>query len=169
MRNEDVSLPDACIRLKDSKNGKERMIPLSDSLKSVCEEYVSRKALMPFKSTGEDFFFVNLQGRPCTWGGVHSCFQKILRHASIPKHHHGPRIHDLRHTFAVHSLAQMVEAGIDLYCSLPILSTFLGHGSLRATDAYVRLTAEMYPALLKDVDLVCLNVFPPKSDIHEAD
>ena len=66
----------------------------------------------------------------------------------------------LRHTFAVTSLAQMAEAGVDLYSTLPILSAYLGHKSLNSTDNYVRLTAEMFPGLLKDVDMVCLNVFP---------
>jgi integrase len=81
--------------------------------------------------------------------------------------HHGPRVHDLRHTFAVTSLAQMAESGIDLYCTLPILSAYLGHQSLSATDSYVRLTAGMYPGLLKDIDMVCLNVFPD-INCHEA-
>lgn len=61
----------------------------------------------------------------------------------------------------------MAEAGSDLYYSLPVLSTYLGHQSLEATNAYVRLTAEMYPGLLKDVDLICLNVFP-KTEIYAA-
>ena len=54
----------------------------------------------------------------------------------------------------------MAEQDIDLYCSLPTLSTYLGHQSLEATNAYVRLTAEMYPGLIKDADLITLNVFP---------
>lgn len=88
----------------------------------------------------------------------------MLRAAGIAKNDTGPRLHDLRHTFSVHALAGMAESGIDLYCSLPILSTYLGHQSLEATNAYVRLTAEMYPGLLKDVDFICLNVFPKTSN-----
>lgn len=71
-----------------------------------------------------------------------------------------PRVHDLRHTYAVTALASMADTGIDLYVSLPILSNYLGHQSLEATNYYVRLTANMFPGLLKDVDLFCLNVFP---------
>jgi integrase len=69
-------------------------------------------------------------------------------------------VHDLRHTFAVTSLAQMAESGVDLYAMMPILSKYLGHQSLSATDSYVRLTSEMYPALLRNIDMICLNVFP---------
>jgi len=69
-------------------------------------------------------------------------------------------VHDLRHSFAVHSLATMAEAGMDLYCSLPVLSTYLGHQSLKATNSYVRLTADMYPGLIRKIDLICFDVFP---------
>lgn len=74
----------------------------------------------------------------------------------------------LRHTFAVTSLAHMAESGIDLYASLPILSNYLGHRSIGATDHYVRLTANMYPDLINDMDTVCLDVFP-KFRNYEAD
>ena len=49
---------------------------------------------------------------------------------------------------------------MDLYCSLPILSAFLGHQSLKATDVYVRLTAEMYPELIHKVNTEYLTIFP---------
>ena len=62
----------------------------------------------------------------------------------------------------------MSEAGIDLYASFPILSNYLGHQSLEGTNHYVRLTASMYPDLLKDVDQICLDVFP-KFNNYETD
>ena len=62
--------------------------------------------------------------------------------------------------FAVHSMAAMAESGLDLYYSLPILSEYLGHQSLEATDKYVRLTSEMYPGLLNDADTICSYAFP---------
>jgi len=54
----------------------------------------------------------------------------------------------------------MADAGIDLYASLPILSNYLGHQGLGSTNHYVRLTANMYPDLIRDVDTICLDVFP---------
>jgi integrase/recombinase XerD len=80
----------------------------------------------------------------------------------------GPRVHDLRHTFAVTSLANMAESGIDLYVSLPVLSTYLGHQSLESTNQYVRLTKHIYPHLINDVNLICQDVFP-KYRNHETD
>ena len=60
----------------------------------------------------------------------------------------------------IFSLAKMAEEGMDLYCSLPILSTYLGHQSLRATNNYVRLTSEMYPELIRKIDIIGFDIFP---------
>ncbi|NMD03081.1 MAG: tyrosine-type recombinase/integrase [Bacteroidales bacterium] len=169
LQNKDVNLTDNFLVIRDSKNGKQRMIPISESLSSVCKEYARYRDLLPLSRSENDRFFVSLNGSACTEDAVYRRFQDILKMAGIPfvGNHNGPRVHDLRHTFAVTSLAHMAESGVDLYSTLPILSTYLGHQSLSSTNSYVRLTAEMYPGLLKDIDMVCLNVFP---DIkcHEA-
>src|SRR3546814_2789192 len=94
-------------------------------------------------------FFSRQDGQIYTVASIYRWFRKILYRAGIS---HGgigtgPRIHDFRHTFACHSLAQMSRAGLDLYYSLPLLSTYMGHRSLSATDGYVRLTEHMYPGL----------------------
>ena len=78
------------------------------------------------------------------------------------------RLHDLRHAFSVHSFVAMAESGLDLYYSLPLLSEYLGHQSLEATDKYVRLTSDMYPKLLSNVNTICSYAFP-EVKVHEAD
>lgn len=160
LKNKDVNRDDNYLIVRDSKNGKERIIPVSSSLSDVLKEYVKYRNLMPLAISGNDCFFITLSGSGCNRDHVRKWFRKILSTAGISRDDHGPRLHDLRHTFSVHTLAMMAESGTDLYCSLPILSTYLGHQSLEATNDYVRLTSEMYPGLLKDVDLICLNVFP---------
>lgn len=162
LKNREVNLVEKYIVIKDSKNGKQRMIPISDSLTEVCKDYVIHRDSLPLKKTEDCCFFISLNGTSCTTDTVYRLFQDILRMAGIPfvGNHHGPRLHDLRHTFAVTSLANMGQNGVDLYSMLPILSTYLGHQSLSSTNSYVRLTAEMFPNLLKDVDRICLNVFP---------
>ncbi len=66
----------------------------------------------------------------------------------------------LRHSFSCHSFVKLSDEGMDLYCSWPYLSTYLGHQSLKATEQYVRLTAQTYPELLKDTDRLYVDVFP---------
>ena len=160
---DDVNLDENYLHVKDCKNGRERIIPIADSLSSACREYLKYRKLLPVKKTNSRYFFVNLDGNNArNNSSVRIWFRKCLRMAGIPYtgRHHGPRIHDLRHTFAVHSLASMVEDGIDLYVSLPVLSNYLGHQSLEATGHYVRLTANMYPNLVSNMNIVCLDVFP---------
>jgi integrase/recombinase XerD len=54
----------------------------------------------------------------------------------------------------------MTDSGMDIYNALPILSTYVGHQSISATNMYLRLTAEMYPDLLKKVDASYNYIFP---------
>lgn len=162
LKDKDINLDDHYFILRDCKNGKERMIPISQSMASVCKEYVISRNKLPLYQPKNNNFFISANGFAIKHRAVYSKFRNILKIAGINYvgNHLGPRIHDLRHTFSVHSLAMMAESGMDLYCSLPILSTYLGHKSLQSTNCYVRLTADMYPELLKDVDVICLNVFP---------
>jgi integrase len=170
LKNEDVNLKDKYIHVRDSKNGKARIIPISDTLASVFEQYISYRDELLVNLKATNYFFVNHNGKKCIYGVALTWFHKCLEKAQIQRlrRNHGPRIHDLRHTFAVTSLASMAEAGIDLYASIPVLSTYLGHQSFAATNHYVRITASMYPNLIKEIDTVCLNVFP-KFRNYEAD
>lgn len=162
LKDKDVNLQEAYLKIKDSKNGKERIIPISKSLVDVCKTYKKYRNQLSHIERKSDYFFVKLNGQKCSWLSVSKWFKKALEIAKIPygAEKHGPRLHDLRHTFAVTALASMAEAGLDLYVSLPILSNYLGHQSLESTEHYVRLTANRYPDLIEDVNLICLNVFP---------
>jgi integrase len=72
----------------------------------------------------------------------------------------GPRVHDFRHTFSVYSLKAMTDKGMDIYCALPLLSTYLGHASLSATGQYVRLTQDMFPEIIEKVNAIAAFVIP---------
>lgn len=156
--NKDVNLADKYFILRETKNGKERLIPFSDTLSEVLNTYVSYRERLPIETSENTPFFINLRGQKCSRAVILKKFNRILISIGIPK---GKiRVHDLRHTFAVHSLAKMAEEGIDLYCMLPVLSAYLGHQSFQATNNYVRLTAQMYPELIRDVDTISYDLFP---------
>ena len=164
LKNKDVDFNKRCLYVRKSKNGTERIAPLSDSLINVLKQYLHYRDQMPIPRINDtnSYFFVSPEGTNCCQGSVYNWFRKALTLSGIPHigDHQGPRVHDLRHTFAVHSLVQMAKSGQDLYYSLLLLSTCLGHKSLDATDQYVRLTSEMYPDLLKDQNGICAYVFP---------
>lgn len=160
---EDVNLEDKTLLLRNCKNGKDRVIPLSDSLTQVCCDYLQyRNHLSTLTSNMTASFFVSPEGTNVKAEIAYKWFRTVLFKTGISHGGRGigPRLHDLRHTFSVHSLASMAEAGMDLYYSLPILSTYLGHQSLAATDKYVRLTAEMYPSIIENVNKLCPYLFP---------
>ena len=169
LKNEDVCFDQNYIRVKDSKNGKERVLPISKSLSLVCKEYDDNKKLLARPKDESGYFFISPNGQKCSYQGVSRWFKKCINKSDtiVSGVKHIPRLHDLRHTFAVTSMAKMAGDGIDLYVSLPVLSTYLGHGSIQATNHYVRLTARIYPDLIRDVDQVTLDLFP-KSNYYET-
>ncbi len=164
LKNKDVDFDKQCLYIRKSKNGDERISPLSETLITVLKQYLQYRDRMPLPRLNDEknFFFVSPMGKRCSQGVVYLWFRKALAAANIPHqgNHKGPRLHDLRHTFAVHSLVKMSKSGLDLYYSLPLLSTCLGHRSLKSTDQYVRLTAEIYQDLLNDGNEISAHVFP---------
>jgi integrase len=144
IRKKDVDLEEGIIRLIVTKNNRERFIVLEDSLTLLMRRYADKC----FYLLGdEDYIFTSSNGGRCQYDTIYDHHRLFLKSADIPYigNSEGPRIHDWRHTFAVNSFKQMVDAGIDMYVALPILSTYLGHKTILATESYVRLTMAMFP------------------------
>ena len=163
LETEDVHLDDNYLLLRNTKNNTERMVPFSTSVEAALRQYSDYKEKIFGPKT--KYFFANAGDSCWSKGTAYEQFRRILVRAQIPHTEKGPRLHDFRHTFAVHTLAEMSSQGLDLYYSFPILSKYLGHASLEATDHYVRLTAEMYPELLQQANQLCAYVFPEVSQV----
>ncbi|MFN5422343.1 MAG: tyrosine-type recombinase/integrase, partial [bacterium] len=159
LQNKNVNLVDGILEVINGKFGKDRLVPMSDSLLTCCRQFYQ---VMHNYSTPDDYFFRSVEGKPVSADNVYRRFRDILWESGISHggKGFGPRIHDLRHTFAVHSLKRVVENGTDVYCALPILSTYLGHASVTATEHYVRLTAEAFPDIQNVLDRYCGHVIP---------
>jgi integrase len=164
IKNADVKLEKGYILIRKTKNGSERIVPVNDSLRGVLQQYISYRNRMPVSNVGSpnSFFFIKSDGTYCNAQSVYWCFRKLLVECGIPYvgNHHGPRVHDLRHTFAVHAMVQMANNNQDLYSSLPVISACLGHKSLFATEQYVRLTGEMYPELINQCSSINAFIYP---------
>jgi integrase len=164
LKNKDVDTVGRCLVLTNTKNGKDRLVPISDSLALVCNDYLSHRRSLSVAGLSQENrpFFVTLNGGCCSRDAVYTWFRRVLTKAGIPftGNRKGPRVHDIRHTFACHSFVKLSDEGEDLYCSWPYLSTYLGHQSLQATEQYIRLTAQMYPELLKETEGVHVDVLP---------
>lgn len=166
LRCGDVDMEEGILTLRDTKGGRDRLIPLSESLSDMFREH--RSNAIPW-ATDEDYFFMSRDRSVLSPNTVYARFRTILWDSGIPYRGkgYGPRLHDLRHTFAVHTLQKWVEKGEDLTSMLPVLSVYMGHKSFRATSRYLRLTSEVYPEVINQVESTCGYVIPG-GDIHEA-
>lgn len=155
----DVNLQNGTILIRESKNGKDRLIPVSDSMLETLRGYSARYNV---GATATQPFFQRRSSQPCSRNTLYRLFRECIELAGI--HHEGrgkgPRLHDVRHSASVHSMAAMTDAGLDLYYCLPILSKYLGHSSLDSTEKYVRLTEEMFPGVLTEANSIAPSVFP---------
>lgn len=144
----DVELDRGFFCIWDTKFHKSRYVPFSDSLKRRLEVYIP--ARYP-TATGEEYLISCTRGERYDTGAVHYWHMKLLYKAGIPHggKGRGPRVHDYRHTFAVHSLQKIAEQGGDVMAFLPVLASYLGHKDLRGTQYYLHLTTELYPYILR--------------------
>lgn len=156
LRIKDIDLDTGVLKIWDSKYHKDRLVPMSTSLHQSIANYVS-------KSYDDNAYLFSDSGIiPYNRATIYSRFRDIIFNCNIPHRGkgHGPRLHDFRHTFAVHSLKQLADSGEDIYTVLPVLSKYMGHSSVSATQYYLRLTSEMYPDVIKQVDNYFGDVYP---------
>jgi integrase len=91
LKNQDINLEEHYLQVKDSKNGKERLIPISASLVSVCQQYLDYRNHLPLEKK-PIYFFVKLNGGKCSDPSVRHWFEECRGQAGIP---YMARIHDL--------------------------------------------------------------------------
>ena len=108
IKDKDMDLVNNVFILRDTKNGKERLLPITQSLSEVLAQYRRHRQRVNPDSLSTRFF-LTYRGFPCKAENIYKLFRKLMAEAGIPfrGNHYGPRIHDLRHTFAVRSLKQM--------------------------------------------------------------
>lgn len=167
LRIENIDLKQGIVTVMHGKNDNCRIVPITESLKTILSRYLDK---MYAVSKDEDFIFPTKKGEQYDGHTIYAHFREILWRSNIPHggRGKGPRLHDMRHTFAVHSLQKLILEGKDTYLLLPILSTYLGHKSIYATEKYLRLTSEMYPDILDKVESVLGKLVPEVVD-YEAD
>lgn len=155
----DVDIHAGVLTIMDGKFNKDRLVPLSTELLHRFPAYIKQVHLFSDPSA---YFFPSPNGQAITKGNAYKNFRKFLWKARISHGGwgKGPRLHDFRHTFAVHCLRRWVLEGKDLTAYLPILKTYLGHHSFRDTSQYLRLTADLYPDITAKVEHAFGYVIP---------
>lgn len=163
IQKRDVDLARGIIRLSETKNGEERFIALGDDLISLMNQFADKCFYL---LADDDYIFTNSHGGRLEVNTVYEKHRLFLKKAGIPYRGNGegPRIHDWRHSMAVRSFKQLADAGLDLYVALPILSAYLGHKTIYATEHYVRLTMQIYPSIEQKFAPVVDRIFGGDAD-----
>ncbi|MGH7393078.1 MAG: tyrosine-type recombinase/integrase [Candidatus Rokuibacteriota bacterium] len=146
LRLSDVDTDVGTLRIRDSKNGENRTIPITGRLAATLEAYAV--AAHPAPQDGDYVFYSRAAGRPINQATIYMRFRGYLADAGIPHFTGGPHPHSLRHGFAVANLRRWAADGADLATMLPYLACYMGHADLRGTQYYLRLTADAYPEVV---------------------
>ena len=134
--------------IAEGKFRKARWVPLSASTCQALQQYM-RKRLQITPRSPDSPFFINQRFCRLHHCTVNQTFRHLLRQCDIHySKHTGPRIHDIRHTFAVHRLLAWYRDGKDVNARLPWLATYMGHVDVHSTQVYLRAT----PELIEQVD-----------------
>ena len=142
----DVDLGAAVLAVNDTKFYKSRLVPVGADLVGVLRRYAAIRARRPHREGAPSTFLACRDGSPLSKAIVRSAFHATLRAAGIDKGKRGcraPCLHALRHTFATHRLASWHREEADVQRLLPALSTYLGHGSVAATQVYISMTPDL--------------------------
>lgn len=126
------------------KNDQMRLVPLHPTTAAMLAGYAARRdRLCPHPASPA--FFITSTGQRAQQRGVQETFARLVALAGIavPPGRRRPRVHDLRHTFAVTTLTRWYRDGADVQAQLPVLSAYLGHSCPEATYWYLQATPEL--------------------------
>ena len=152
---DDVDLRRGLITIRNSKFYKSRMVVCHDSTRQVLRGYaVRRDDLWPHPQSPA--FFLSDLGTRVGRSMLNTTFAKLTRTTGLrgSGDSRGPRLHDMRHTFAVRTLLQWYGDDVDIDRWLPRLSTWLGHGSVGDTYWYLTAVPELMEQAARRLDRV---------------
>ena len=140
---DNVDLTRGILTVRRTKFGKSRIIPIHASTLEQLQHYAEiRDRLCPWAQTRS--FFISERGTRLAGRTVRRTFVHLSREIGLrgPDASRGPRLHDLRHGFAVETLIRWYRAGVDVEQHLPELSTYLGHARVACTYWYITAVPE---------------------------
>jgi len=145
LKIDDVDLQQASLTVRGTKFYKTRVVPLGKDLTRVMSEYVGRRNDRHSGAADAPFFCFR-DGAPLSKSAARSAFRRLRAKAGVVREggqRQQPRLHDLRHSAAVHRLVAWYRSGADLHDLLPKLATYLGHVNLSATQHYLTMTPDL--------------------------
>jgi integrase/recombinase XerD len=140
LERSDVDLATGVVTIRDGKFGRTRIVPLHESTTAALASYAARRDAL---SPGSRAFFVPTTATALGTGSVQVAFKRITTQIGLRSESVRPRLHDLRHTFAVRTLVEWLRAGVDVSVGMPALATYLGHVNYVGTYWYLQASPEL--------------------------
>jgi len=141
-----VDIPANMIVVRSTKVFKTRWVPIGRRLSSALHLYADTRLADIRRPPTRDAFLLRREGLPISLYTAERYFRILRRRIGIRRSDRAysqPRLHDLRHSFAVHSLVAWYRQGADVQLLLPTLSTYRGHISLAETQHYLTMTPDL--------------------------
>jgi site-specific recombinase XerD len=142
----DVDLGERLLAIWDTKFFKSRLVPVGIDLAMTLESYRKERLSLPMLAGTRSVFFATQAGEAISLGKLERVFARLRVRAGIECPSEGrqqPRLHDLRHAFAVHRLIAWYREGVDVQACLPLLATYLGHVNVSGTQTYLTMTPDL--------------------------
>ena len=161
LKIKDFDLANSSVTIHTSKFFKTRICPFNDAVGKLIEDFLEWRKTVKMPQQEDAALFYNKDGNPIKLVSFQQLFIQIRKNIGLDRVVAGrfkPRLHDLRHTFAVNRLRSWYAEGKNVQYLLPVLSTYLGHKTLAYTSVYLTMT----PELLKEVNQRFLDYATPK-------
>ena len=142
----DVELPKCLLTIRNTKFFKTRWVPIGPQLTAELVFYEKKRRQIPCPEQNQSAFFSTKWGDKLALSTTERTFRLLCENAGIRRIDGGrfqPRLHDIRHTFALNRLISWYREGADVQRLLPFLSTYLGHIDVAATRRYLAMTPEL--------------------------
>lgn len=145
---EDVNLDEGILRVRRTKFGKSRLVPVHESTRQVLADYARERERIVRRPSVAAFFLSERGTRITEWATRYN-FVKVSREIGLRtpskgcRHGHGPRLHDMRHRFAVRTLVEWYRTGVDVEREIPKLARYLGHVHVNDTYWYIEAVPEL--------------------------
>ena len=138
----DVDMDRSVLLINGTKFHKSRMVPFGPKVRKCLQVYIATRRKMFLPVRPEDPLFITYRRQPISTGTLWGLLRDLTSKA-MPDVSPSPRIHDLRHSFAVHRLLRWYSQGADVQSRLLLLSAFMGHTEVTSTEVYLTITMDL--------------------------
>ncbi len=158
----DINFERCFVLLKNTKNQKQRIVPLGNTLTEMLNRYC---LAMNLKGSSENYIFPGRsKGTHLSRCRTEMLFKTLLQDIGIYSRSdgqsRGPCLHCFRHLFAIKSFAKAEKAGRSVNDSIPFLSIYMGHNDLTETEKYLKFSSDMFPENTELFEAYTDGIFP---------